>query len=125
MLPFTNMTITPNELICTKYNLNDLTIGGVTKLTINPQIPDNNKIFIYDPRVGDDQKGHYKFLVIASGSNPVATFGGIGIMEGMSGYDKFRVRVLSLLSNGKAEFSFGNDHPQVRIYKVAYFTPSP
>lgn len=122
-VPFTDMTITPNELICTKYNLNDLTIGGVTKLNVSSQIPDENKIFIYDPKVGDDQKGHYKFLVIASGSTPVATFGGAGILEGMSGYDKFRIRVLSLLSNGEQQFSFGNDHPQVRIYKVAYFTP--
>jgi hypothetical protein len=79
-VPFTNMTITPNDLFCENFKVNDLTIGGVTPLVVNQNIPPSNKIFIYDPKVGEDQKGHYKFLILSGGAGSVATFGGGALM---------------------------------------------
>ncbi len=122
-VPFTNMTITPTDLLCENFKVNDLTIGGVTPLMVNQNIPASNKIFIYDPRVGEDQKGHYKFLILSGGAGSVANFGGGALMEGMQANDRFNIYVISMLSSGEQIFSFGDNHPAVPIYNVAKFKP--
>lgn len=122
-VPFTNMTITPTDLLCENFKVNDLSIGGVTPLVVNQNIPASNKIFIYDPKVGEDQKGHYKFLILSGGAGSVATFGGGALMEGMQMNDRFNIYVISMLSSGEQIFSFGDNHPIVPIYGVAKFKP--
>jgi len=122
-VPFTNMTITTDDLICDDYKVSDLSLGGVTPLVVDPNIPPGNKKFVYDPKVGEDQKGHYKLIILSNGVNPVARFGGGALMEGMGVNDRFNIYVISLLSNGLQQFSFGDAHPAIPLYSVAKFKP--
>lgn len=122
-VPYTNMTITPDNLICEDYQVGNLSVGGVTPLIVSTSISPLNKFFGYDPRVGEDQKGHYKLMILSNGSSPVAQFGGGNELEGMGINDRFKIYVISLLSNGQDQFSFGDNHPIVPLYTVAKFKP--
>ena len=120
-VPFTNMSITPTELILNDYNLSSLSVAGVVPLNITNQPV--TTYFGYDKKVGDDLLGHYKLLIMPKGDYPVASFGSGLNMEGLETYGKFRISVISLISNGEQRFSFG-DHPlPVAIHKVALVTP--
>ena len=122
-VPFSNMMIATDALLCEKYYMENLVLGDAVVLYVDKNIPLENRIFIYDPRVGEDQKGHYKLLILNNGNAPVATLGNQDNMEGVTGYDVFKIQVISMLSNGQQDFSFVQNHPPVLIHNVAWFTP--
>jgi hypothetical protein len=127
-LPFTDMTIIPNEegvpgdLDC--QSLEDpnqlaanLTIGNLVKLKLNPANKDK-PAFVFDPGVGRDGRGHYK-LAIRSVDSYAASFTGL---DGVTAGD-FKVQIISLLSNGEELFGFQPNAAPVTFYNQLAFQP--
>ena len=129
-VPFKELSIIPSEvnsagaLICN--DITDKTIiqklkfnlGGVATLKINDG---STAMFVYDPGVGKDGKGHYKFSI----ANPLytsyaASFGGLDGMTKPG--ENFKIQIISILSNGEELFGFSNNQV-ITYYNQIRFTP--
>lgn len=129
-VPFKELSIIPSELnsagalICN--DINDKTIlqklkfnlGGVATLKINDG---STAMFVYDPGVGKDGKGHYKFSIAnPSYTSYAASFSGLDGMTKPG--ESFKIQIISMLSNGEELFGFLNNQV-ITYYNQIRFTP--
>jgi hypothetical protein len=79
-----------------------------------------NAGFGYDPKVGEDQKGHWKLSLLPDGSTPAARLAGL---PGMAKNAAFTLESIDLLSDGEQLLGFGANAPAVTFYDVFTLVP--
>ncbi len=117
--------IRPGELIFDKTDkINDfkdnLYLGGSAKVKLNIEDPNNTSvILVYDPKVGSDMKGHFKFTLM----NSKQSVASVKNLKYMRPDEKFQLQYISVLSNDEEFVSFQNNAPPVTLFKQMSFRP--
>lgn len=115
-VPAKSLHITPADLKIDQVDLQDISLGGVAPLQVLTQ----NAGFGYDPKVGEDRKGHWKLSLLADGGTPAAKLAGL---PGMKKGAAFTLESIDLLSNGEQLLGFGANSPPVTFYDVFTLVP--
>ncbi|HKI82754.1 MAG TPA: carboxypeptidase-like regulatory domain-containing protein, partial [Candidatus Krumholzibacteria bacterium] len=115
-VPAKNLRITPTDLQIGQVDLEKISLGGVAPLEVLTQ----NAGFGYDPKVGEDRKGHWKLSLLPDGGTPAAKLGGL---PGMKKGAAFTLQSIDLLSNGEQLLGFGANSPAVTFYDVFTLVP--
>ncbi len=115
-VPAKSLHITPTNLKVDQVDLKNISLGGVAPLQVLTQ----NTGFGYDPKVGEDQKGHWKLSLLPDGATPAAKLAGL---PGMKQNAAFTLSSIDLLSNGDQLLGFGASAPSVTFYDVFTLVP--
>ncbi|PIF05715.1 MAG: hypothetical protein CSA36_05440 [Draconibacterium sp.] len=111
-IPVKDFTLRHDLIFIDKPELQNLPLGGgIATMQMQSGVTPQ---FGLDPKIGTDQKPHFKLCFVGE---PAA------IVEGLPGLDPIKFQAVSLLSNGEQIISFSPDCETVRYHNLVDFQP--
>jgi TANFOR domain-containing protein len=112
-VPFKHFVLRPDLFVFDNFSMDKLQIGGGLELTVNSGI---QPILVYDTKIGADQSGHWKFVLVGTDQNPVSVITLPALNKPL------RIKYITLLSNN-TENMVGIFPDKFILHDVCYFNP--
>lgn len=114
-VPVNNVTISHDAFDIGEFKLNELSLGGVTKLNVIG----NQASFGLNPNVGSDNQTHWELRLTGENGNPAAN----AILPGFQAGKTINFKLVSLLSNGEQLTGIANND-YMRFYNIIDVQPT-
>jgi TANFOR domain-containing protein len=112
-VPFTHFVLRPDLFVFDNFTMDKLQIGGGLELKVSAGI---KPILVYDTKIGADQSGHWKFVLVGTDQDPVSVIA-------LPALDKpVRIKYITLLSNN-IENMVGIIQEKFILHDVCSYTP--
>lgn len=114
-VPVKYVTISHDAFDIGEFKLNELSLGGVTKLNV----VGNQASFGLNSNVGSDNQSHWELRLTGENGNPAAT----ATLPGFQAGKTINFKLVSLLSNGEQQTGIANND-YMRFYNIIDVQPT-